>query len=725
MTLIRPKQPELLPGVDAEQDCAPPTTADAPLTPLAPDRDPLMVWRPRRTWLEHALERLSLAVEGPIHKVINAPQLNPLHYTGTITVLLLVIIGMTGVYLYFFYSYGFAASYRSVANIESMFFNRVARAIHRYASGAALVTSLLHAYRLFFMGRFRGPRWLAWVSGVVMTGLLWLGGVTGYALVADQRAQLISSAFLNTLRTFTPWAATVANRFATAEETGLSWSLMALLFIAHLLLLVVIALFVWIHVLRLNRPKVVAGLFWIIGIGVILVAASAIKPAGLLPPVNPRQLPGVVTLDPLFLFFVPLALGRAAPWMWGALTAVTLLAIAIPWLIVRRQTGVCAANRLPRVVVDDARCTGCTKCALDCPYKALVMAPRTDGRRHKYVARANPALCVSCGLCIGSCDVQAVTLGELPPELLELAVRQRLAFAQAKAPGKAVKVVFTCERHAAQGARPYLDAATPDPHDPNQAIEVIPLPCVGALHPNLLTSTLAAGAAAVQVVGCPPDDCAQREGNFWIHSRLARQRVPRLRRNYINAPISTAWVQPTAFAAALAAPAMPEGGVSPWSDVRADEPHLPGLTVFRKMTWRHYLPGFGLLALALALQVALGHLPYQAYGATESHVQLAVPDVGYLLRAEKVQAPPVVGQRLQLSVDGQPLVARDYNAVQLTGTATLFEELPVAPGPRHLRLALVNDETARTVVLFERTVNLKPGEIFLLAPDVPRNNTER
>ena len=115
----------------------------------------------------------------------------------------------------------------------------------------------------------------------------------------------------------------------------------------------------------------------------------------------------------------------------------------------------------------------------------------------------------------------------------------------------------------------------------------------------------------------------------------------------------------------------------------------------------------------------------RAYGAAESHVQLAVPDVGYLLRAEKVQAPPIVAQRLQFSVDGQPLVSRDYSAAQLTGTATLFEELPVAPGPRHLRLALVNDEAARTVVLFERTVDFKPGEIFLLAPDVPRGNTER
>ncbi len=715
MTLIRPKQPELLPGVDVEQDCLPQTDTAAPLTPLPAARDPVVVWRPRRTWLEKALERLSLAVEGPVHKVIHAPQLNPLHYTGTITILLLVIIGLTGVYLYFFYSYGFAASYRSVVNIESMFFNRVARAIHRYASGAAVITSLLHAYRLFFMGRFRGPRWLAWVSGVVMTGLLWLGGVTGYALIADQRAQLISSAFLNTLRIFTPWAATVANRFATAEETGLSWSLMALLFIVHLLLLVVIAIFVWIHVLRLNRPKVVAGLFWIIGIGVILVLAAAIKPAGLLPPVNPRQLPGAVTLDPIFLFFVPFTLGQAAPWLWGALTVVVVAACAIPWLIVRAQAP-------PRVVVNEALCTGCTKCALDCPYKALEMVARRDGRRHKYVAQANPALCVSCGLCVGSCDVQAVTLGDLQPALLDQSVRQRLAFAQAKAPGKMVKVVFTCERHAAQGARPYLDAVPTDPQNPEQVIEVIPLPCVGAAHPNLLTNTLAAGAAAVQVIGCPPDDCAQREGNYWIHSRLSRQRVPRLRRNYLNAAISTAWVQPTAFASALtAAPvgAALEGGASPWSDVRTDEPHLPGLTLFRKLTWRHYLPGFGLLVLALALQVALGHLPYQAYSASESHVQLTAPDVGYLLRGEAVQAPAVAGQRLQFSVDDQTVVERDFSAAQLAGRATIFEELSLAAGERRLRLVLRSAETERLLVLFDRQVDLQPGAIFLLAPDVP------
>ena len=71
------------------------------------------------------------------------------------------------------------------------------------------------------------------------------------------------------------------------------------------------------------------------------------------------------------------------------------------------------------------------------------------------------------------------------------------------------------------------------------------------------------------------------------------------------------------------------------------------------------------------------------------------------------------------------MVSRDYRAGQLIGKATLFEELPLAPGARHLRLTPVNDTTARTVVRFERTVDFKPGEIFLLAPDVPRGNTER
>jgi hypothetical protein len=82
-------------------------------------------------------------------------------------------------------------------------------------------------------------------------------------------------------------------------------------------------------------------------------------------------------------------------------------------------------------------------------------------------------------------------------------------------------------------------------------VEVIPLTCAAMAHPVLLARTLKAGAAEVQVVGCPPDDCANREGNLWLEARLARQRAPKLRRVLANAPIFAAWLPPNRFAEPL------------------------------------------------------------------------------------------------------------------------------------------------------------------------------
>jgi hypothetical protein len=125
--------------------------------------------------------------------------------------------------------------------------------------------------------------------------------------------------------------------------------------------------------------------------------------------------------------------------------------------------------------------------------------------------------------------------------------------------GQPVRVVFTCERHAQQAARRYLD-----PTDARyfgngggqpaavegMYVEVIPLPCIGMAHPDLARAALRAGAAEVQFTGCPPEDCANREGNLWLQERVERKRLPRLRRELApdpsrgqaGAPVSTGWL---------------------------------------------------------------------------------------------------------------------------------------------------------------------------------------
>ncbi len=118
---------------------------------------------------------------------------------------------------------------------------------------------------------------------------------------------------------------------------------------------------------------------------------------------------------------------------------------------------------------------------------------------------------------------------------------------------KPVKIIFTCERHAFQGARRYLSPGEVETarDDKGLLVRVIPLTCVGMAHPDLLGEALKAGASQVQIFGCPPEDCANREGNTWMQQRLERQRLPRLRREFEAAAISSDWVAPNRFLSAV------------------------------------------------------------------------------------------------------------------------------------------------------------------------------
>ena len=109
---------------------------------------------------------------------------NPLYQSGTIAVALLLVLIVTGIWLVLFYRIG--TPWESVARITgSPWTGRWVRGVHRYASDAAVVATLVHAIRVLVQRRTWGPRALAWLSGVVLLGLLLLCGVTGFVLVWD------------------------------------------------------------------------------------------------------------------------------------------------------------------------------------------------------------------------------------------------------------------------------------------------------------------------------------------------------------------------------------------------------------------------------------------------------------------------------------------------------------------------------------------------------------
>jgi ferredoxin/coenzyme F420-reducing hydrogenase delta subunit len=608
------------------------------------------------------LERVSLLFETPITKLIRDPRYNPLYHTGTITVFLLGVILITGVYLTMFYQFGFTASYETIVRLEKNFFNALMRAVHRYASGAALITGLLHGWRTFFQDRFRGPRWLAWVTGVVMTAFFWAIGVSGYWLLWDERAQVINQSLIRLIEN-SDWGQVFLVRFLTTSQAGSGWIFLLLVLTVHLGLSVLVGLFLWWHLKRLSRPKWLPPRFWMAVSALLLIMASALVPVGLLPSINPTQLPGPVPIDPLFLAYLPAALQWNPSLFWGSVLLLITLASSMPWILARKA--------LKPVEVDLALCDGCVLCSRDCPYNAITMVPRSDGARPKFQAEINQSLCISCGICIGSCPENALTLG-MPIDPL---------WTQTTQSAESANLVFTCERHLLQGT---LEK------DPN--LKVVPLTCVGMLHPDLIGAAIDAGADSVRVVGCPPEDCANREGNLWLQQRLDRDRLPRLRIGYTQAPITSRWAAP--------------------GDSQSDYSFATAYSInWSQLKWRNFIPAITLVAIVLVFQVGNNNIAYTAYHQDQALLEVSLNHhSGYPLNEVEVSQPTLdidMPTRLIIEVDDQVRLDQEYalRGRELVRVSTAFEQIPLKMGGHQIRILMMDrPEQDQPFILFEQQI---------------------
>jgi ferredoxin/cytochrome c551/c552 len=567
------------------------------------------------------------------------------------------------------------------------------------------------------MDRFRGPRWLAWTTGIVLVVFVWGAGLTGYWLIFDERAQLFNRALVDLLAGSAGGVAFL-NRFMLTEAADGGWLFALGVLTVHLLLSALIGLFFYLHIKRLRRAKILPPRYWMALLGAPLLLAAILIPVGMLAPADPGQLPAQVPLDIFLLWYVPLALRLPPALFWGGIALAGALATALPWLLVRK--------RLEPAIVHNERCTGCTLCAADCPYRAITMVDREPGSAHKYLAVIDPKLCVSCGICIGSCPPLAITLGDRPAESLWQQTVARAAHDGALP----VRVVFTCERHAQQAGRPYLDPAeacyfgggdaVPPASVGGVHVEVIPLPCIGMAHPDLARDALRAGAAEVQFVGCPPEDCANREGNLWLQERVERQRLPRLRRELApdpdrglaGAPVSTGWLAPNDFQRAL-----------------RDKGRHPATTYtlgFETLNGRSVAPALGLLVVVLALSILATMVPYRPQAGGQARVAVSLSHrSGYPVvaagEAAIVDQPPDPSQaapvRLLVEIDGDVALEKTY-ARSSDGSAPVqvLEQLDVPSGEHRVRVLLYDQkDQAQPQVLVDQQVTLEAGQTAPLA----------
>src|SRR3990172_647077 len=163
------------PGVDVDEEDEWQTVGAAQTAPTAVEWPwagrPKISGRAGLVWIE----KIALAVESLCNKLTGAQTLNPFYHTGTISVFLLILVALTGLYLTVFYiapGLGTDHAYEAVAalNRHWLWLGRIMRGAHRYASGAALIATFFPALRALFLDRFRGARWLAWVTGMLLLG---------------------------------------------------------------------------------------------------------------------------------------------------------------------------------------------------------------------------------------------------------------------------------------------------------------------------------------------------------------------------------------------------------------------------------------------------------------------------------------------------------------------------------------------------------------------------
>jgi ferredoxin/coenzyme F420-reducing hydrogenase delta subunit len=457
------------------------------------------------------------------------PAWNPLLNLGALGFFFYWIITASGIYVYIFFDTGITQAFSSVEYIthDQWYAAGIMRSLHRYASDGLILVMLVHLTREFALDHMRGPRWFSWITGIPVLILVYVAGISGYWLVWDKLAQyvaIVSTEWLDMLPFF---GQPIARNFLSPET--LESRFFTLMIFMHIAVPLIALVILWLHLQRVTKPRINPPRGLLIGTGVSLLALSIIHPALSQGPADLAMVPGVVGLDWFYLPAYPLIENLPGTATWTAALVFLLIMIAIPWLPPMKRAAVAVVN------LDN--CNGCTRCAEDCPYNAITMQVRSDGKPFEGEAVVDPSLCVSCGICAGACPTATPfrRMSELIPGIdipdrSMAAIRADVDSEGSRLKGSARIMIFGC-----------INAAIVEPFK-SENIGAVPLNCTGQLAPSFIDYVLSRNLAdGVVVAGCSENTCYNRFGNKWTDLRIAGTRDPHLRMRVPRKRLKTVW----------------------------------------------------------------------------------------------------------------------------------------------------------------------------------------
>ena len=442
--------------------------------------------------------------------------LNPLAQLGPAANAMLLLATLSGVLLLFWYSASVQSAWHSLADLGPRSFGGLVRSVHRYSSDLTMLLLLAHAMRTLLARKFADARWLAWVSGLGLLGLVWFIGWTGYWLVWDQRAQLLALDTMKVLDVL-PVFGEPMQRLFTTDRTVPSL-LFFVVFFLHLTLPLGIVAGLVLHLARLSRASWLPDWrlsAWLTG---AVTVAALVYPATNAAVAQMAVKPATLTLDWWYLWPLAVTTRLSGGGIWLATTLATAGLMTVPWWLARRRP-----RPVYQATVNVSRCFSCTLCSHDCPFGAITMVPRTDGKPFPSQAEIDPDRCIGCGICAGACDTQGIGLAWFDAQQV---TRELEDFVTAEvARGVAPALAFVCAQ--SDGGWELFDQAGWARRLPGYTVR--PVPCIGWIEPKVIERLISKGAAAVLCVGCGSGESFCREGNRWLSARLQGTREPEFR----------------------------------------------------------------------------------------------------------------------------------------------------------------------------------------------------
>lgn len=127
-------------------------------------------------------------VDKQAHKRL-PPHIGWLHVFGSLSLLLFISQTITGILLLIYYRPTPEAAHASIKYITAQVnFGWMYRQIHAWGASVMILLVTLHMMRTYFMGAYKKPRELTWVTGVFIFILTIVFGFTGYLLPWNQIA---------------------------------------------------------------------------------------------------------------------------------------------------------------------------------------------------------------------------------------------------------------------------------------------------------------------------------------------------------------------------------------------------------------------------------------------------------------------------------------------------------------------------------------------------------